>query len=253
MANSTPKKHLKNLLRRIYPKASITPHKLGVAFKLPDQPTQLICCMGAVVKPFHAVFTTKLWDAQYLAAAKLDASLSYAILDELGTSARVLPLSAIDRHDPNWKTVETASLYDEEDGEYHHEEVVRVPLAVGNTATVPEHRLTEYELEATCVAWAREHHPEVLVWHVPNEACVKRWRHYELQGVTRGVPDMTCVFPGGKVVFVEFKTRTGVLSDAQADVGQRMKANGSLYVVVRTQSEFAALFAADRKEASRST
>ncbi len=55
-------------------------------------------------------------------------------------------------------------------------------------------------------------------------------------GTLPGVPDL-CVIYRGKSIFIELKTKTGRLSDAQRDVHMRLAAAGAVVAVCRSVVE----------------
>jgi hypothetical protein len=94
----------------------------------------------------------------------------------------------------------------------------------------------EARLQAAIVEWIRAVAPSVLVFAIPNggyrtpaEAARMRWT-----GVLAGVPDLCIVAPGGRVHFIEVKTTTGSLSDAQRAVHDAMVALGTPPAVCRS-------------------
>lgn len=243
MPTST-QKNLSNLLKRIFPTAKRSYHPLGVVLRKPNETPQLICCLKGIERPFHVTFQLIHWQAMFDAAAKLGAELSYATPGEPGTTALVLPLHSVDQRHPDWRTSVQANVYDEETEDFISAEVVNFPRAVGNRVSLPESKWSEYELQCACIAWVRAERPDLVVWSNATEACYKKWRHYELSGVTRGTPDLTCVLPGGRVLLVELKRPSGVLSEAQMELGARITGCGVGYHVVRSVGQFQALLAA---------
>lgn len=57
----------------------------------------------------------------------------------------------------------------------------------------------------------------------------------------KGIPDIIIILKGGKVVFLEVKTATGVLSDSQKDFQAKCISVGAKYVVVRNLENVQAL------------
>lgn len=244
LPTTSTKKKLASLLKRLFPKATLTKHQYGVVLTPPDAPGQLVVCEAGNLRPFHLEVVRETWDAIWLAAARLGVGLAYAVPDESGLSLLLLPLSAADAREPGWPPVVESKVYDEEADEWVHTEVRRIPLAIGNRVSLPEGKWSEYELQCACIAWARAERPDLVVWSNATEACYKKWRHYELSGVTRGTPDLTCVLPGGRVLLVELKRPSGVLSEAQVELGARITGCGVGYHVVRSVGQFQALLAA---------
>ena len=50
-----------------------------------------------------------------------------------------------------------------------------------------------------------------------------------------GVPDRICIFPGGRVVFVETKAPTGTVKKIQKEVIRRMRNLGAVVYVASTK------------------
>jgi hypothetical protein len=77
--------------------------------------------------------------------------------------------------------------------------------------------------------------------------CIKICSTYNVLSVkvdstsTRGWPDLTLVLPNGKVLFVELKTPTGVLSKLQNRMLEKLKRNKANVYIIRSSAEFAEL------------
>jgi VRR-NUC domain len=76
--------------------------------------------------------------------------------------------------------------------------------------------------------------PDVLIYAVPNggyrskvEAARLKWR-----GVVAGIPDLAIVASGGRAFFLECKTATGRLSEAQRDIMSRLGHLGAPFMTV---------------------
>lgn len=54
---------------------------------------------------------------------------------------------------------------------------------------------------------------------------------------TAGVPDRICIFPGGRVVFVETKAPTGTVKKIQKEVIRRMRNLGAVVYVASTKED----------------
>lgn len=54
---------------------------------------------------------------------------------------------------------------------------------------------------------------------------------------TAGVPDRICIFPGGRVVFVETKAPTGTVRKIQKEVIRRMRNFGAVVYVASTKED----------------
>lgn len=57
-------------------------------------------------------------------------------------------------------------------------------------------------------------------------------------GMKAGVSDTVVMLPNGKTIFVEFKTPTGVQSNAQKEFEQACIAGGHKYYLIRSVEEF---------------
>jgi hypothetical protein len=83
--------------------------------------------------------------------------------------------------------------------------------------------ITEIQLQSKCFQWTWNQYPETrrCFFHVPNGGSRNKIEAGQLKasGVVAGVPDMLLVWKGSVYAF-EFKTETGVLSDAQKEVGK---------------------------------
>lgn len=60
----------------------------------------------------------------------------------------------------------------------------------------------------------------------------------KLTGMKEGVSDTHVILPNGKILFIEFKTSTGVQSKAQKDFQQVIENLGHTYLLVRNLKEF---------------
>lgn len=61
---------------------------------------------------------------------------------------------------------------------------------------------------------------------------------FKLTGFKKGVADVHLCFPNGKLVYIEFKTPTGVQRPEQKEFQQRVEALGFNYYIVRSLGEF---------------
>lgn len=76
----------------------------------------------------------------------------------------------------------------------------------------------EAQMQRQCVYWIAQAFPYVQCIHIPNgvDASNPLVRYVrKLLGVVSGVPDLLIILPNKKVFYVELKTPTGVVSDAQ--------------------------------------
>ena len=100
--------------------------------------------------------------------------------------------------------------------------------------------------QAAIVEWVRVVAPGVLIFAVPNggyrtpaEAARLKWT-----GTVAGVPDLVVVAPGGRVFFLEVKTPTGRLSEAQRAIHESLVALGAAPAIVRSIEDARLAFAA---------
>lgn len=79
----------------------------------------------------------------------------------------------------------------------------------------------------------------VIWFHVPNgEKRDKRTAgKLRSMGVLAGVPDFVFIMPNGQAAFLELKSATGDLSDAQHEFRERARAIGCGYATARTLDE----------------
>lgn len=94
----------------------------------------------------------------------------------------------------------------------------------------------EAKIQASVVAWVRLVAPQVICFSVPNgglrtkaEAALLRWT-----GTLAGVPDLILVLPGGRCAFWEVKAPDGRLSQAQADMLERLDDMGVPCAIIRS-------------------
>ncbi|MET4072966.1 VRR-NUC domain-containing protein [Hymenobacter sp. UYCo722] len=236
----TAKKNLTNLLRRTISGATIKNHKYGVLLTAKGK-TQLIATEVAAVRPFHVTFEVGVWDGLFLAATKAKAALSYAVVDHLGLTVELLPLTALDLRHPDHKNVVTASIYSEELEEFVPAEVVNIPRSLANMATVPESKWSEFELQSVCVDHLREVRPDLLMFSIPVELAHKSWAHHLKSGVVAGISDCCIMGPNGSTTWVEFKIKTNTLRDSQASFWDTCVRLGHTYRVCYTLAEFQTL------------
>jgi hypothetical protein len=236
-----PRKPLKKLLQGLFPKATITPHALGCLLRNGQEPLQLVCCVGAIERPFEIAFRLPVWHSFFDAGAKLGAEVSYAVVESIGASMQVLPLSSMDRHTPGWPSPDVASVFDEDEEEYTYAELVRCNRKLANQVSLPPHKLSEWQLQAQCVAWLREAHPHLLMFSVPVELAHKKWGKHALAGCTAGVADTCIMLPDGRTAWVEFKVGSNGLRESQEAFQQHCARLGHSYTVVRSVAEFQAL------------
>ena len=81
-------------------------------------------------------------------------------------------------------------------------------------------RNAEAKIQASIVEWVRTVAPGVLIFAVPNGGLRSRVEAARLKwtGVVAGIPDLAVIAPSGKAHFLEVKTATGRLSEAQREI-----------------------------------
>lgn len=81
--------------------------------------------------------------------------------------------------------------------------------------------------------------PSVHVVAVPNAARRTMWeaRQAKKEGMAAGFPDVMCIWPGGGICFVEFKTPKGRVSENQAEWLLRLNQYGHQSAVCRSADE----------------
>lgn len=81
--------------------------------------------------------------------------------------------------------------------------------------------------------------PAVQVVAIPNAAKRTPWaaRQAKKEGLRTGFPDVLCLWPGGGVCFIEFKTGKGRLTEAQEEWADRLVRYGHRYALCRSADE----------------
>lgn len=79
----------------------------------------------------------------------------------------------------------------------------------------------------------------VVCLHVPNEGrrSVVAGRRLKQEGMIRGACDLICIGDEGRVAWLEVKSATGRVSDAQRDHHDMLRRKGHIVAVVRDQDE----------------
>jgi hypothetical protein len=98
----------------------------------------------------------------------------------------------------------------------------------------------EINLHMSAAAFIRRAWPEHLPWsHFPagEKRDARTAGKLRNMGLAPGWPDFVFLLPRGQVAFIELKTRTGDLSEAQAAFCERVKALGQGYAVCRSLEE----------------
>jgi len=83
----------------------------------------------------------------------------------------------------------------------------------------------------------------VVAVHVPNagkRSVVGGWK-LKREGMMTGFPDLICLGDAGRIGFLEVKTDTGRLSDAQLSCHDMLRRKGHLVAVVRSQDDAVAV------------
>lgn len=102
---------------------------------------------------------------------------------------------------------------------------------------------SERDIQHDCVEWFRSH-VDGIIFSTANEAARTRFNVYEYSGAMKGAPDITVVVRG-KVIFVEFKAKRGVVRDEQKEFWARCKSLGVPYHICRSLPEFIAILTAE--------
>jgi hypothetical protein len=103
----------------------------------------------------------------------------------------------------------------------------------------------EARLQSTVVSWVRTVAPQTLIFAVPNgglrtkaEAARLKWT-----GTVAGVPDLVIVASGGRVFFLECKTRRGSLSPDQRSIFHRLVSLAAPRAIIRSMDDVRRAFA----------
>lgn len=107
------------------------------------------------------------------------------------------------------------------------------------------HSNSEGKIQAACVQWLWNTRPETrgLYIHIPNEGNRRSKIDGSIRkslGIVAGAPDTFLFIPSQRYhgLAIEFKTDTGVQSEAQKDFQVRLEVNGYKYVIIRSLCEF---------------
>jgi hypothetical protein len=103
--------------------------------------------------------------------------------------------------------------------------------------------MTENEIQAQFVWWARKQLPDVPIFAVPNGGHRGKTQGAMLKatGVLAGVPDLF-VADGRPGLFIELKTATGRLSEAQKGMIEKLNTAGYPVAVCYSLEEAKAAF-----------
>ena len=81
--------------------------------------------------------------------------------------------------------------------------------------------MSEHDEQVALITWFRYQHPKLVIFAIPNGGLRNKAVAVKLrkEGVLRGVPDLFLMLPknGRHGLFIEMKSKDGVLTDAQAD------------------------------------
>ncbi len=94
---------------------------------------------------------------------------------------------------------------------------------------------TEAEIHATIVEWFNLA-TECLVFHIPNEGrrSVSGAALQKRLGLVSGAPDLVVLMPCGRMMMIEVKTVSGILSKEQKSFQSWCDSNNHIYVVCRS-------------------
>jgi hypothetical protein len=98
----------------------------------------------------------------------------------------------------------------------------------------------EYRIHCDIIKVLRQHaKPGVEFWHTPNGGKLKMGQavRFKEMGLLPGVSDITVSLPHCGMLFLEVKTRKGVVSEAQNKFIEAMNRNGNVACVVRSLGE----------------
>lgn len=115
------------------------------------------------------------------------------------------------------------------------------------TPTNSTERKTEARIQQEAQMWFHNTFPERrgMLFEINNNSQnAREGMEHRCMGRVRGVSDMCLLVPGGRVVFVEFKTETGRQSEYQQNWEALVTRNGFRYVIIRSVVEFQKLVSA---------
>lgn len=103
----------------------------------------------------------------------------------------------------------------------------------------PKPAVREIDIQAGFKSRLRYVAPAVSLVAIPNAGKRSQWAAMQVkkEGMATGFPDCMCIWEGGGVCFIEFKTPKGRLSDNQAEWIERLGARGHKVAVVRSIDE----------------
>ena len=92
-------------------------------------------------------------------------------------------------------------------------------------------------MQQGCVKWFRLQYPHYLCFSCPNEAIYRNKQYFANLGALAGVSDLICVLPN-KILFIEFKSKTGRQSIEQKQFMERVEDLGFEYHLIRDIDSF---------------
>lgn len=106
---------------------------------------------------------------------------------------------------------------------------------------------SESKIQAESVKWfnnnycLKHHNPRMCIFSVPNEAIQKmNWKQistFKATGLKSGVSDTIVIMPE-KVLFIEFKTSTGRMSEKQKNFKYQVENLRHKYYIARSLEDF---------------
>lgn len=98
---------------------------------------------------------------------------------------------------------------------------------------------SEIAIQTLLRSRARIQCPAVALVAVPNAAKRSQWaaQRAKREGLATGFPDLLAIGPGGRVAFIEIKTRTGRLTECQQEWQDRLSEMGFPVTVARDPDE----------------
>ena len=99
--------------------------------------------------------------------------------------------------------------------------------------------MTEIEIVTLFRSRARIMCPGVSIVAIPNAAKRTQWAaaRAKREGMASGAPDIICIWCGGGIAWIEFKTAKGVTSENQRDFLDRLESYGHRATIARSADE----------------
>lgn len=101
----------------------------------------------------------------------------------------------------------------------------------------------EDKIQSECAQWFWNEYPSqrrMLVCINNNSQNALKGALNKAMGVVRGPSDMFLILPQ-RIIFIEFKTQSGVQKPEQIDFMNKVQDRGHLYLVLRSASQFKTL------------